>query len=213
MTRLDRYCGDTVDKLGKNNPAKACYVREYSHPEQPFGVYLICLLLNSIYDSILLMKKCYRCKKKKSLLDFHKRKDSKDGRQGTCKKCNIARVKQWQSKNPEKHAINWKRSTENRNEKVRKAREYNIKLEELEELFELSDGICSICKQPPTRWLVIDHCHGSLKIRGILCERCNQALGLFKDSVSSLKAAVEYLESGPLVYNEFEPLPRSRTKY
>ena len=42
--------------------------------------------------------------------------------------------------------------------------------------------------------LVIDHCHHTNEIRGILCHNCNRALGLFKDSITNLKKAIEYLE-------------------
>lgn len=41
---------------------------------------------------------------------------------------------------------------------------------------------------------VVDHCHTSGKIRGVLCGRCNTVLGLLKDSTElALKAGV-YLE-------------------
>jgi len=40
----------------------------------------------------------------------------------------------------------------------------------------------------------IDHCHESLKVRGLLCWHCNIGLGKFFDSVERLRAAIEYLE-------------------
>lgn len=42
--------------------------------------------------------------------------------------------------------------------------------------------------------LVVDHCHSSGKVRGLLCHNCNRALGLFQDSMSSLTRAIEYLK-------------------
>lgn len=42
--------------------------------------------------------------------------------------------------------------------------------------------------------LDIDHCHETGIIRSLLCNRCNQALGLFKDDIESLKKAINYLE-------------------
>ena len=39
----------------------------------------------------------------------------------------------------------------------------------------------------------LDHCHDSKKIRGILCGHCNTGLGAFKDDISRLNAAIEYL--------------------
>lgn len=42
--------------------------------------------------------------------------------------------------------------------------------------------------------LVVDHCHDTGKIRGLLCHNCNRALGLLKDSVHTLESAIDYLE-------------------
>ena len=40
----------------------------------------------------------------------------------------------------------------------------------------------------------IDHCHRTGKVRGILCSKCNVALGQVKDSVDQLKKLIVYLE-------------------
>lgn len=42
--------------------------------------------------------------------------------------------------------------------------------------------------------LVVDHCHDSGKVRGLLCSGCNRALGYFRDSPTALRAAADYLE-------------------
>lgn len=54
-------------------------------------------------------------------------------------------------------------------------------------------GICG-CSVPPTKhgW-VVDHCHKTLEIRGILCHHCNMLLGNAHDDPRILLAAVEYL--------------------
>lgn len=54
---------------------------------------------------------------------------------------------------------------------------------------------CQICSG--TDRLVVDHCHTSGKIRGILCSNCNSALGQFSDNVEYLGKAIEYLSNGP----------------
>ena len=43
--------------------------------------------------------------------------------------------------------------------------------------------------------LVVDHCHETGVVRGLLCHNCNRALGLFKDSLTTIKNAYQYLES------------------
>jgi hypothetical protein len=78
---------------------------------------------------------------------------------------------------------------------------YQITLEEYLEMFEKSDGKCDICNREGFKMnvhqrtaLVIDHCHDSLKVRGLLCNNCNRALGLLQDDVERLKSAICYLE-------------------
>ena len=43
------------------------------------------------------------------------------------------------------------------------------------------------------REYAIDHNHDTGAFRGILCLKCNSLLGMASDSVSVLKAAIEYL--------------------
>jgi DNA-directed RNA polymerase subunit RPC12/RpoP len=59
---------------------------------------------------------------------------------------------------------------------------------------------CAICKKPFDlalgfeRRVHIDHNHETKKVRGILCNKCNWALGLFDESTENLKTAIKYLE-------------------
>ena len=54
------------------------------------------------------------------------------------------------------------------------------------------NGVCAICFGK-TKKLHIDHCHKTKKVRGILCARCNLALGLFGDQIKYLENAISYL--------------------
>lgn len=61
-------------------------------------------------------------------------------------------------------------------------------------LFTKQRGLCAICGRPgDKKSLSLDHCHGSLRVRGLLCGSCNLALGLFADSIDRLEKAVQYL--------------------
>lgn len=51
---------------------------------------------------------------------------------------------------------------------------------------------CLICQNVPDR-LVVDHCHSSGRIRGLLCNKCNVAIGLLQDSPLIALAACTYL--------------------
>lgn len=74
---------------------------------------------------------------------------------------------------------------------------YGITVEDYNRLFKEQNGSCAICgvhqSQLPQR-LDIDHDHSSKKVRGLLCRRCNRAIGEFKDNVEILSKAIEYLK-------------------
>ncbi len=56
-------------------------------------------------------------------------------------------------------------------------------------------GRCAICGDlPGCRRLAIDHEHAQPTVRGLLCFRCNTALGSFQDNPALLRAAAGYLE-------------------
>lgn len=73
---------------------------------------------------------------------------------------------------------------------------YGITSADKENLFTLQGKKCAIC--PKTAGsatdFVVDHCHKSGEVRGILCPLCNKGLGKFRDQVENLKSAIRYLE-------------------
>lgn len=72
---------------------------------------------------------------------------------------------------------------------------YNITLADYERILEKQNGRCKICgKKPGKKMLAVDHCHKTLKARGLLCSNCNVGLGQFKDDLSLLLKAAAYLE-------------------
>lgn len=73
---------------------------------------------------------------------------------------------------------------------------YKITLAEYDELLYFQDGKCAICgihSSELNRSLAVDHDHRTGKIRGLLCNSCNQGLGYFKDKISNLEDALYYL--------------------
>ena len=66
-----------------------------------------------------------------------------------------------------------------------------ITQEQYNKMMQEANNSCQICSS--TNNLVIDHCHSSQKVRGILCWSCNVALGHFKDSPEKLTSALDYL--------------------
>ncbi len=62
----------------------------------------------------------------------------------------------------------------------------------------LQDNKCAICKktvEENKRNLAVDHNHITGKIRGLLCNTCNSALGMFKGDLGTdlLEKAINYL--------------------
>lgn len=70
-----------------------------------------------------------------------------------------------------------------------------LTLDEYDQMVVAQRGLCAICEQPPTRRaLSVDHNHKTVKIRALLCDACNKAIGLLQDSVDLCKKAAQYLE-------------------
>lgn len=75
---------------------------------------------------------------------------------------------------------------------------YGLRYEELEKMLANQGGVCGICETPltfhPKATACVDHCHSSGEVRGILCRKCNAAIGALGDTASSIKKAISYLE-------------------
>lgn len=73
--------------------------------------------------------------------------------------------------------------------------------EHYERLFAEQSGRCAICLLPETgrdpsgrtKRLAIDHDAETGRIRGLLCSRCNPAIGLLRHDPERLQRAIDYL--------------------
>lgn len=65
-------------------------------------------------------------------------------------------------------------------------------------MLEGQNHVCAICSRPETRgktkYLSVDHCHTTGKVRGLLCAKCNTVLGYMNDNPDYLTKAMEYLK-------------------
>ena len=74
---------------------------------------------------------------------------------------------------------------------------YGITLAEYDALLAAQHGVCAICGEPPSNnpkhWggkkLAVDHCHDTGKVRGLLCNGCNTAIGHLAAESVALSAA------------------------
>jgi hypothetical protein len=69
---------------------------------------------------------------------------------------------------------------------------YGITREEQDRIILMQLGCCAICSRPE-KFLVIDHCHKTGHVRGLLCHPCNRGIGQLNDDADRLFAAAEYL--------------------
>ena len=81
---------------------------------------------------------------------------------------------------------------------------YGISIEDYKQLFKKQNGVCAICNEPETQVhnktkqvlnLCVDHDHDTGFVRGLLCKKCNMALGLLQDSSELLQTATNYLKA------------------
>jgi hypothetical protein len=115
-------------------------------------------------------------------------------RAGNCRPCSAAYQKEYRSR---EHVAEARKHQ-------RRRQKYGISAEQFEALLAAQNGCCAICRgtEPAGKgdWHV-DHDHACCAgvkscgscIRGLLCSRCNTALGSFRDSPDLLLAAAAYL--------------------
>lgn len=120
------------------------------------------------------MKRCNTCEISKSLDEFSPDKRAAMGRQSRCKAC----------------CALWARRNRETRPYYARAKKFGVSEEEIKKVMEHER--CEICDRIDAKH--IDHNHNDGSIRGLLCNDCNAALGLFKDSETILLKAIEYLQ-------------------
>ena len=131
------------------------------------------------------LKRCVRCAEDKPLTGFHRRTAAMDGLQTWCKVCQAAYDR------GNRVAGTRKMGTASQRRKWNLKSRYGITTEKKEEMIQKQGGVCAICGKPPER-SVVDHCHETGKVRGILCHGCNIKLPAVEDA-EFREAAVAYL--------------------
>lgn len=72
---------------------------------------------------------------------------------------------------------------------------YNLSTEAYNKILKYQDEACAICERLKEEVkLTVDHDHKTSEVRGLLCNRCNSALGQFKDNKQFLLNAINYLD-------------------
>lgn len=144
------------------------------------------------------MKICTKCGESKSLDDFSNKTGRKDGKASYCLVCGRIANKKWREANLEIAKENARESSKRyyyaKGTVFNRLRKYKLTEEQFNNLMTSTDGSCGICASKEN--LVIDHCHRTKRVRGILCSKCNTGLGKLGDDKESLIKAIKYLEAG-----------------
>ena len=128
-------------------------------------------------------KLCTACKESKPLAFFNKNKNGKFGKHSICKECRAERSR-FRYSNGDTYAIRLKKL-------------YGLSVKEYDELYAEAEGQCQCCgikEKELNKRLAVDHCHSSGKVRGLLCGKCNTALGQLDDSLDKISSLYSYLK-------------------
>ena len=141
-------------------------------------------------------KICTRCREEKPHSDFWPRHTRGGGPSSRCKTCSRDAAKEWRRNNPNYGKDRYEKTKEYTREKHLK-RKYGISLLDYAAMLDKQSGACAICSKPEAEEkhgvLHVDHCHSTKKVRGLLCNNCNQVLGRAKDKPEILISAAKYL--------------------
>lgn len=70
---------------------------------------------------------------------------------------------------------------------------YNLSIEDYSALYKAQNGECKICSKHKDV-LCVDHCHKTKNNRGLLCDKCNAALGMLDECFERFLYAAAYLK-------------------
>lgn len=122
------------------------------------------------------------------------------------KKRQEANSRAWVLRNPEKEKIHQaKRREKYKNDPIlrekkfysRIKRKYNCSEEQYKKLLLISNFKCMLCYRDPARnkRLHLDHCHETLKIRGLLCSECNWYMSKIDADIQILDRIRDYVKN------------------
>jgi len=183
-------------------------------------------------------KTCNKCGATKPLDDFYKMSGMRDGHRNDCKACSLAaasarhranpgpareRAIRWQRENRDRYRARLKRWREDDPAKKKRIdreshlkRKYGITQADYDRMLEAQGFGCGICGdiRPGGKTFHVDHDHATGAVRGLLCVKCNQGLGLLRENPALLAMAIEYLEAAgsPVLVERMEMTRHARDR-
>jgi hypothetical protein len=148
------------------------------------------------------MRTCTTCGEQKPLSEFAKDSYKADGVRPYCKSCGVEYTMRWEAEHRDQRNA-YRRANHQPSDvcDVRRGywlkREYGLTPEDYTAMLEEQEHRCAICgkerSDERSRRLVVDHCHDTDMVRGLLCDMCNLALGLFRDRPELMQRAAAYV--------------------
>jgi hypothetical protein len=147
---------------------------------------------------------CNKCGFERPLTDFYKKHSGRYGYSSMCKAHAKAYTREWVAAHPEysRQYEQWRKEHHAERLHARGIKKrYGMGIDDFLGLLESQEDCCLIClgrfdfsgyhktdKSP-----VVDHDHTTGVVRGLICKKCNIALGCFKDSPAVIASALRYL--------------------
>lgn len=139
-------------------------------------------------------KVCTGCGVRKHEAEYSRA--SNGWRSSRCKECRSKEFKAWRlTRREEMNARNRERYDPDAQRRYRLKYLYGLTPDARSALLDKQGGVCPICRTDED--LVVDHDHDTGIVRGLLCRRCNSAVGLLQDDPAMCRRAVAYLENIP----------------
>ena len=137
------------------------------------------------------MTSCRKCSTPKEPSAFRAgRKDCRSCERSACRSYGSenrprrnARLSRWRRENPEKASAVDRR---------KRLREYGLTEQDREAMATTQQGLCRLCAG--AKPLVVDHCHTTGRVRGLLCKPCNNFVGWIENNAGIIDRAGRYLD-------------------
>lgn len=133
---------------------------------------------------------CTICRTIKNREEFY-------ARSSYCKPCARTRAQEYYRNSGREKYFSERESRNLKATKRSRVVKYGVTHEMFETMVEEVDAVCPGCSRNEIefdkKWCV-DHCHTSGKVRGVLCSRCNIALGHVQDDIKTLEGLISYLK-------------------
>jgi hypothetical protein len=127
---------------------------------------------------------CIKCDRWLPPAAFNRDSNVRDGLSIRCRECRALQQKSAYPTEARAFALRHVRRT------------YGLEPEQFEAMVRAQTNRCAICSEDmgQGKGRHVDHCHVTGKVRALLCNHCNSALGHAKDNPMTLRAMADYVE-------------------